>query len=229
MSALRARRPTRCPAAVVLDMDGLLLDTEPLAAKAWSDAAATLGVEFDAALARAMIGRNWPDCCALARSHFPRGYPVDALLARWHDAYDAIVERDGVALKRGVHALLDWLDGHAIPRAVATSTRRSRARAKLERAGLWTRIDACVGGDDIARGKPAPDIVLAAAAALGVDARDCVVIEDSEPGARAALAAGAMPILVPDLDPPSTALLAFEPLVFASLVDVRAHLASLAA
>ena len=64
-------------------------------------------------------------------------------------------------------------------------------------------------------------------ARLDVAAADCVVLEDSEPGVRAALAAGMMPIMVPDLHGPSDRLLAHEPLVLASLHDVRAHLAVL--
>jgi HAD superfamily hydrolase (TIGR01509 family) len=217
------------PAAVILDMDGVLLDTEPLAVRAWSDAAAALGVVFDPALAHAMIGRNWTDCCALVRARSADDYPVDALLTGWAPAYDAIVAREGVELKAGVADLLDWLDANAIARAVATSTRRSRAQRKLELAQLWRRIDALVGGDEIERGKPAPDIVLAAAARLGVDAAACIVVEDSEPGVEAALAAGATPIMVPDLVPPSPAIGAHGVLVLASLVEVRAHLASLPA
>jgi HAD superfamily hydrolase (TIGR01509 family) len=175
-----------------------------------------------------MIGRNWADCCALVRAGCADGYPVDALLSTWHVAYDAIVERDGLALKPGVHALFDWLDAHAIARAVATSTRRSRAQTKLEHVALWDRIDALVGGDEIARGKPAPDIVLEAAARLRVDVAMCVVLEDSEPGVEAALAAGAMPIMVPDLRTPSEALLAKRVVVVRSLDEAIAHLDALA-
>jgi HAD superfamily hydrolase (TIGR01509 family) len=222
-----APRPSSRPAAVILDMDGLLLDTEPLAVRAWNDAAAALGVAFDPALALSMIGRNWSDCCALVRERCDEDYPVDALLASWHEAYDAIVARDGVALKAGADELIDWLVAQRIARAVATSTRRVRAQAKLEHAGLWSRVDALVGGDEIARGKPAPDIVLAAAAKLGVDAVSCLVLEDSEPGVLAALAAGATPIMVPDMQPPSQALAERGVLVLASLVDVRVHLRAL--
>ncbi len=223
----RASRPAFRPAAVILDMDGLLLDTETLAVRAWNEAAAALGVSFDVALAHAMIGRNFADCCALVRGRYDGEYPVDALLGSWHAAYDAIVERDGLALKPGVHELLDWLDTNAIARAVATSTRRARAQAKLERAGLWIRVHALVGGDEVAHGKPAPDIVIAAAATLDAEVGACIVLEDSEPGIEAALAAGATPIMVPDLRAPSPTLLATNVLVLASLADVRAHLASL--
>ena len=223
------RAPHACarPVAVILDMDGLMLDTEPLAARAWTDAAALIGVEFDHAVTARLIGRNFPDCTALIHAHHGDGYPVDALMRAWHGAYDAIVEREGIALKPGLTDLLAWLEAQSIPKAVATSTRRSRAQAKLVHTGLVERFAALVGGDEIARGKPAPDIYVEAAARLGVAPQDCVALEDSEPGIRAALAAGMMPIMVPDLAPPSPALLAHAPLVLASLFEVRAHLAAL--
>src|SRR5262249_19029208 len=109
-SALMAPRLRRRPAAVIFDMDGLLLDTEPLAARAWNEAAAALGVEFDEALALAMVGRNFSDCAAMVRARYGASYPVDALLDRWHAAYDAIVAQDGVTVKPGAIALVDWLE-----------------------------------------------------------------------------------------------------------------------
>jgi HAD superfamily hydrolase (TIGR01509 family) len=226
---MRAPRRSRRPAAVIFDMDGLMLDTEPLAARAWTDAAADLGVVFDHTVTARLIGRNAPDCLVLIRAHHGADYPVDALMRAWHAAYDRIVAREGIALKDGLLELLAWLDDEAIPRAVATSTRRLRAWAKLESTALAHRFAALVGGDEIASGKPAPDIFFAAAAKLRVAAADCLVLEDSEPGIRGALAAGMAPILVPDRDTPSRELLALEPLVLPSLVDVRLHLAQLPA
>jgi HAD superfamily hydrolase (TIGR01509 family) len=146
----------------------------------------------------------------------------------WHGAYDAIVEREGITFMPGLLELLAWLEGEAIPKAVATSTRRSRARTKLESTGVLARFAVLVGGDEIAHGKPAPDIFLEAAARLDVTPTRCMVLEDSEPGMRGALAAGMTPVMVPDLLPPSASLLAIEPLVVATLHDVRAHLAALA-
>ena len=217
----------RRPTAVVFDMDGTLLDTEQLAARAWGEAADALGVGFDPALALTLVGRNFADCSRLLRGHFGVDYPTEALLDSWHATYDGIVAREGVAVKEGVHALLDWLDAASIPRAIATSTRRDRAEAKLAHAALLSRFDAVVGGDEVARGKPAPDIYVVAAARLGIAPERCVALEDSEPGFHSALAAGMMPILVPDLLPPSDALLALAPLVLVSLTEVRTHLAAL--
>jgi HAD superfamily hydrolase (TIGR01509 family) len=216
------------PQAVIFDMDGLMLDTEPLAARAWIDAARALGIPFDAAVNPRLIGRNFPDCRAIIGAHHGAGYPVDELMRGWHGAYDTLVECEGLALKPGLLELLAWLEGEAIPKAVATSTRRMRAQAKLARTGLLPRFAVLVGGDEIPHGKPAPDIFVEAAARLQVSPLRCMVLEDSEPGMRAALAAGMTPVMVPDLLPPSAALLASAPLVVNSLYDVLAHLAALA-
>ena len=221
------RHVLRRPRAVVLDMDGTLLDTEPLAARAWGEAAAAIGVAFDDALALRMIGRTFADCRALVVEHHGTDYPTDRLMSGWHAAYDAIVERDGLALKPGVDELFAWLDAFGIARAVATSTRRARALAKLEQVALARRLDALVGGDEVARGKPAPDVFLAAAGRLGVPAAACVVLEDSDAGVLGALAAGMTPIMIPDLVPPGAEVVRAGPLVVASLHEALAHLASL--
>ena len=106
-------------------MDGTLLDTEPLAARAWSDAAAALGLVFDAELPVRLIGRGFADCRALIVEHHGDDYPTDRLMSGWHAAYDAIVEREGLVLKPGVEALFDWLDAEGIARAASGSVSRS--------------------------------------------------------------------------------------------------------
>jgi HAD superfamily hydrolase (TIGR01509 family) len=215
------------PRAVIFDMDGLMLDTEPLAARAWDEAAAALGATFDPALARRMIGHNFHDCSAMLRSEAGAGYPVEAILSRWHAAYDAIIERDGLTIKPGLIELIEWLDARGIARAVATSTRSDRAHSKLARTALLPHFAALVGGDEVPRGKPAPDIYLEAARRLDRAPWHCVVLEDSEPGVRGALAAGMVAIMVPDLLPPTEELLARDVIVHASLCDVMAALARL--
>lgn len=211
------------PEAVIFDMDGLMLDTERLAPMAWGDAKDAVGVDFDMSLLDSMIGRNYQDCRAIIVARHGAAFPTDELLHAWHVAYDAIVERDGIAIKHGLLGLLDWLEAERIPKAVATSTRRSRALPKLEHAGIAARFAAIVGGDEIARGKPAPDIFLLAAERLGMAPPSCLVLEDSEPGVRAALAAGMTPIMVPDLLAPSPEI-ASATLVLPTLEHVHAHL-----
>ena len=224
---MKARRPSTRPVAVIFDMDGLMLDTESLGPQTWREAAASIGVELDLDLLPSMIGRNYRDGREMLRAHYGPAYPVEQLTATCLTVFDAIVAREGIAQKPGLRELLDWLEGENIVRAVATSTRRDRAEAQLTQQGLLARFAMLVGGNEVERGKPEPDIFLLAASRLAVAAADCVVLEDSEPGVRAALAAGMMPIMVPDLHRPSESLLAREPLVFPSLHEVRAHLALL--
>ena len=222
-------RPRARPAAVIFDMDGLMLDTEPLAARAWVGAAAATGVAFDAAICERLTGRNAADCREIIVAHHGGDYPVAAMMQAWLDAYDAIVAREGIALKPGLVELIAWLEQQRIAKAVATSTRRVRALAKLVALGLDRRFAALVGGDEVARGKPAPDIYREAAARIAVAPAQCVALEDSEPGVHAALAAGIVPIMVPDRRPPSPEIGALGVLVCAHLGEVREHLARLPA
>jgi HAD superfamily hydrolase (TIGR01509 family) len=214
---------------VIFDMDGLMLDTEPLAARAWTDAASACGMAFDDAVTLQLVGRTFVDCRKLILAHHGESYAVDSLMAAWHGAYEAIVEREGLVVKPGVVELLDWLETHSIPKAVATSTRHARARSKLESTALLPRFAAIVGGDEVAEGKPSPDIFIAAAARLDCAPADCLVLEDSEAGLVAAARAGMPAIGVPDLQAPPRLVEGREPLVMASLHEVLAHLAALKA
>jgi len=129
-----------------------------------------------------------------------------------------------VPVKDGLLALLDFLDGAGIPKAVATSTERTRALRLLELAGVLNRFDAVVCGDEVARGKPCPDIFLTAAARLGCDPSTCMVLEDSESGLRAAHQAGMLPVLIPDLKMPSAEVRALTFRTFQSLSGVAQFL-----
>jgi len=99
----------------------------------------------------------------------------------------------------GLVALLELARTHGVPRAVATSTRTPLAQRKLEAAGLLGRFDVVCTSSDVAHPKPAADVYLLAAARLGVPPAQCLVLEDSPTGVRAALAAGMSVVQVPDL------------------------------
>lgn len=151
---------------------------------------------------------------------------ADALLADGHARYVAVAE-NGVPHRPGIIALLDLLAAHDMPRAVATSTQSPLAQRKLEAAGLLGYFDVVCTSSDVAHPKPAPDVYLLAAERLGVSPSQCLVLEDSPTGVRAALAAGMTPIQVPDLLMPDDEVRALGHRIVASLRDVQRMLEQL--
>lgn len=201
--AVDARALPFAPVAVLFDMDGLMIDSERTLLQCWREAAGALSMPVDDALLLAMVGLDDVSCRALLRDAL--GAAADSLRAEADARYESRIAA-GLPLKPGVFLLLRALQDRGVPRAVVTATRRARALEKLQRCALLPHFDAVVAGDDVPAPKPAPDGYLLAARTLGVDATRCVVLEDSAPGVRAALAAGTTPIQIPDLVPPDIAL-----------------------
>src|SRR5262245_51066856 len=167
------------PAALLFDMDGLMIESERALLQCWREASAELGLELEDDLWMSMIGLHDRACHDLLRARLT-GQQVQDLRVRCHALYDERVLA-GLPLKSGVLDLLALLDARGIPRAVATSTRRPRALQKLELCGLLPHFHAVLTGSDVEHPKPAPDIYLLAARELGVDPAHCVVLEDSVP------------------------------------------------
>lgn len=209
---------------VIFDMDGLLLDSERVALATVAEAAAQLGLPWRAEVGLAMVGLNANDGPAVIRRHLGDDYPVGELYEAFGRIYEAAIAAGGIPLKGGVTELFDLLDELAIRRVVATSTRRSRAEPKLAAVGLLARVDGMVCGDEVSRGKPAPDIFLAAAGQLDAPVDRCLVLEDSNAGVRGALAAGARVVMVPDLLQPADDLRAAAVPVASSLHDITRFL-----
>jgi len=207
--------------AVILDMDGLMLDTESVSERCWKLAARETGYEIDDTLFARMIGRTMPEDHVLLREHFGVTFPAEALGRRARALFRATLEVEGVAHKPGLLELFELLDLRGVPRAVATSSSRSDARRQLARAGLLDRVHAVAAGDEVRAGKPAPDVFLLAATRLGIDPTRCAVLEDSGPGIHGARAAGMTPILVPDRVDPRPGVRAAASAVVTSLHEAR--------
>jgi len=209
---------------VIFDMDGLMLDTESIAQACWERAFALTGREMTGALYAAMIGRNKRDCAGLLRGVYGDSFDFEATYAQCSVFFEEHVARHGTPLKPGVRELLEELTALCVPVAVATSTRNPQARERLEQAGLLRYFGALVSGDEVAHGKPAPDIYLEAVRRLGIDAAQSFALEDSHAGVRAAHAAGLKVIMVPDLLPATEEIEKLTHRVMPSLHEVRAVL-----
>ncbi|MGC9399955.1 MAG: HAD family hydrolase [Anaerolineae bacterium] len=203
--------------AVIFDMDGLMLDTERIARIAWRRAAADWGRTLSDELFAAITGLNATDANAVLQEAFGPTFPVTAARRRRQRYYEAYIAEHGIELKPGLLPLLEEIEARQLPHAVASSTPRAGVLYKLTLAGLVERFEILVGGDEVAQGKPAPDIFLEAAARLDVGPRHCLVLEDSEAGIRAAHAAGMLPVMVPDVKEPAPEIAALAYAVLPAL------------
>jgi HAD superfamily hydrolase (TIGR01509 family) len=206
------------PRAVIFDMDGLLLDSEPLYRITWQTAAAELGCLIDDDFYSRFVGRGTDEAELLLVEHFGDALPLDEFRVRWKRDFDERLSRAPLPHKPGAIALLDRVDARGIPKALATSTPRTLATRCL--GGLVSRFSVFAFGDEVEHSKPAPDLFLLAASRLSVAPDDCLVIEDSEAGVRAAYAAAMAVIMVPDLVEPSPEIAAMAIRVCRSLDHV---------
>ena len=214
------------PKLVIFDMDGLMIDTEPLSIAGWKAAASELNLSIPDELLKSVIGFNRELCKVYMLEALGPDFEYDKALALLHKYVDQYFENHGVPIKPGLIQLLDKLDELGIKKAVATSSSNKRAALKLTTANLAHRFDAVIGGNMVAKSKPAPDIFLKAAEVLGIPPKDCIVLEDSNPGAEGAVRAGMRVIVVPDLVPPTDTTRSQAYAICDSLYDVCEILSS---
>ena len=214
--------------AVIFDMDGLMFDTERLAREAWYRAMAEHGYALDDSVYLTAVGRTVDAACRIFLDALGPDLPIEDIEAAKARHLRKML-KPSPPLKQGLVALLDGIDDLGMLTAVASSTARAEVEHRLSSAGLRERFDVVVGGDEVALGKPAPDLFLRAGEHLGVNPGGCVVLEDSEAGIGAAAAAGMIPVMVPDLVEPSPVVRELAAAVVCSLSEVLGVLRGLRA
>lgn len=173
--------------AVIFDMDGVLVDSEPLHLEALNEVLAAEGHRLTEAeyLAYVGVADEWADLIRRkGLRHAPEHYRE-----RYHQAVLRALRRP-LRPQPGVAALLDGVRARGLKVGLASSSRREWVAATLAALGFADRFDAVVSGEMVSRGKPAPDIFLLAAERLGVPPERCLVVEDAPAGVAAAKAAG---------------------------------------
>jgi HAD superfamily hydrolase (TIGR01509 family) len=176
------------PAAIIFDFDGVIADSEVLANKTLAESLTAIGLptSYEDCL-RDYCGHNWQETERRIVQRLGRPLPPDFRERHRERAQERFAK--GFAPVPGAPEFLDRLG--LMPRAIASSSSPDYLAASLDRFGLSGHFGRHVySADGWARGKPHPDIYLAAAQGLGIDAACCLAIEDSPVGARAALAAG---------------------------------------
>jgi HAD superfamily hydrolase (TIGR01509 family) len=209
-------RSLRRQMLVIFDCDGVLVDSEPISNRALSDALTAAGCAMTIEeTTGTFIGRSWPSCEAIVRERF--GRVPEGL----HSEYRRRMREAFEAELRPVPGIVAALDAIDAPTCVASSGPHAKMRHTLGLVGLYDRFaDRIFSADDVAHGKPAPDLFLHAAASMGFAPADCTVVEDSPVGVQAAGAAGMRVLGYAGRTDPAT--LAAADAVFADMAELPA-------
>ena len=183
--------------AVIFDFDGLMIESESIGYQVWRQVVAELGSEMSEALYREFIGKT-PEatidlvCETLGLSISP----WDLHKRYWSQRTETMCVE--ARAEEGLVTLIEDLHQHQVPLGVASNSPTDYVERVLDALQLRHRFQSVIGSDQVAEGKPAPDVYLATAAALTVDPQDCLAIEDSPTGLQAALNAGMRCFVVPN-------------------------------
>jgi HAD superfamily hydrolase (TIGR01509 family) len=203
-------------------MDGLLVDSERMARGVLQAAAADCGFRLSDEMYLTLIGCGPQDAEMRLSEHFGSTFHIPTFRRKRMARMREILKASPVPLKPGARELLAFVAKVEIPIGLATGSSRRDVRKRL--GDLTEVFHAIATRDDVARGKPSPDLYLAAAASLGVEPSECLAVEDSFSGVRAAAAAGMTVLMVPDLAEPTPDVASLAAGVYPSLVEVRAAL-----
>ena len=204
----------------VFDMDGVLVDSEKLYLRFWQEACAIAGFDMNCEQALSLRS-NSPETA------IPKFLAWFGPNADYHTIRDLrrtmmadYIDKYGVDMKDGAAEILSYLKEKGCKIALATASPVKRAKYYLEPYGLFDKFDAVISGSDVLRSKPAPDIYEYAAEKLGFKPENCMAVEDSPNGARSAISAGCVTVIVPDMDKPEGAILNKVYKVTDSLKDI---------
>lgn len=191
---------------VLFDMDGTLVDSEGFHYVTMASAVESFGHTLPDGFADRITGMTIGDCHTLLKETIGFSAPLDALTARKYALY--VEGAKGLVTREGARTVIDRLDASGVAWAIVSNSDRMIADANLTAVGLHVPGLITVTRNDVRFGKPRPEPYLRAAWLLGVDPSDCIVVEDSTPGARAGHAAGMTVIGWPE---PHRADIAFPP------------------
>lgn len=186
--------------AVLFDMDGLMVDTESLSTEAFINSAKAQGYNMTKEETLKVLGFTKANIYQFWIDYF-QGTNVDGkkLVDDHYEYIENVLYTVGPEKMPYVEELLKYLKENNYKIAVASSSDTADIKNNLEKTKLEKYIDEIASGAEVENGKPAPDVFLLAAKRLGVDAKDCLILEDSKAGIKAGKASGAMVFMVPDM------------------------------
>lgn len=188
---------------VIFDMDGLMFNTEEIAYTALSEAMEHFQYDLPVETYKSMIGMRSNETDRMLLEIYGEDFPMDDIFARFKKLFSENITNDGLGIKPGVHALLDFLDEKQIKRCIASSSRLKTIEHYLQLSNLTERFDFYISGEEVEDGKPAPDIFIEACRRAHINEKNAIVLEDSLNGFLAAYRAGIHCIVIPDMVEPN--------------------------
>ncbi|MCI9462843.1 MAG: HAD family phosphatase [Lachnospiraceae bacterium] len=207
--------------AVIFDMDGVIFDSERLVLDCWEQIGTKYRIPDIRETFIECIGTNKTKTQEIVYAHYGKEFAYDEFAGESSVLFHEYVEKNGLPVKKGVRELLQYLSVLSVPVGVASSTRLAVVEEELRQAGLYDYFQIVMGGDQLKRSKPEPDIYLMTCEKMGVQPRNAYAVEDSHNGIRSAYRAGMMPVMVPDLLPATEEMKEMSIAVFDDLLEVR--------
>lgn len=206
--------------AVIFDMDGVLLDTEKVCKKTWEIAASEFKIgKIDEAFYKC-VGTNRHDTEIILEKFLGDKISPEKFRERTSELFYVVENEQGLEKKPFVAECLSSLKSKGFRIALASSTRGESVRRQLKNAGIIDFFETLTTGDLVEHSKPAPDIYQKAALSLNLSPKECVAVEDSPNGVRAAVAAGIKCVMVPDLIQPDDEMRKIAWKILPSLKDL---------
>jgi HAD superfamily hydrolase (TIGR01509 family) len=200
--------------AVIFDMDGLMFDTERLSKELYQELAAERGYNFEEDFFDKMVGLDLEDTRKSFKKNYGQDFPYLELREEKNRLLKKYVKENGVPAKEGLREIIDYLKERQYLLAVASSSFKEKIEFYLDSIGLRDKFDYIIGGDEVEKSKPDPEIFIKAVKGLGVSTEEALILEDSAHGVLAAAEAGIRMILIPDLveHPPEIERLTYKKL-----------------
>lgn len=206
--------------AVVFDMDGVIFDSEKLVLDCWEKIGEKYQIPGIRDVFAECIGTNKTRTKEIVFEHYGDSFDYDSFRQEASALFHEYEAEHGLPLKKGVREILEYLKEKGIAIGLASSTRLAVVEAELKDAGLYEYFKVVMGGDQLKRSKPEPDIYLMTCEKMGITPCSAYAIEDSYNGIRAAFGAGMLPLMVPDMLPPTEEMREKSVAIFDDLLQV---------
>lgn len=208
---------------VIFDMDGIIFDSERQILDCWEKVGEKYHFSGIREACIECIGTNREKTKEIICSYYGEDFAYDKYAGEASHLFHETVKKQGLPVKKGVKELLSYLKEEKIPVGLASSTRLAVVEEELKQAGLYDYFQVVVGGDQLKRSKPSPDIYLMACEMMKTAPQDAYAVEDSYNGIRAAYSAGMMPVMVPDILPATQEMREKSVVVLDDLLQVKEY------